>query len=62
MINTSAITALTKSSMEPRSSTTTTNCFLCSSTEKNGEQRYYHDASIGAAAVGEKARLGTKQH
>ena len=31
--------------------------------ELKGEQKklWYHDASTGAAAVGKKARLGTKQ-
>jgi len=28
--------------------------------ELKGEQRYNHNASTGVAAVGEKARLGTK--
>ena len=38
MLNTSAITAVTKSSLKPRSGTTA-NRHLCSSGEKNGEQR-----------------------
>ena len=38
MLNTSAITAVTKSSMKPRSGATT-NCHLCSSRERNQEQR-----------------------
>ena len=38
VLNTSAITTVTKSSMKPRSSTTT-NCHLRSSEERNGEQR-----------------------
>jgi len=38
MINTSAITKVARSSMESRSSATT-NCHLCGSGERNGEQR-----------------------
>ena len=38
MLNTSAITAVTKSSMKPRSGATA-NHHLCSSEERNGEQR-----------------------
>jgi len=30
--------------------------------ENKGKLWYNHDTSIGAAAVGEKAHLGTKQH
>ena len=38
MLNTSAITAITKVSMKPRSSASA-NHHLCSSQERNGEQR-----------------------
>ena len=38
MLNTSAITSVTKSSMKPQSGTTA-NRHLCSSGEKNGKQR-----------------------
>ena len=38
MLNTSAITAVTKSSRKPRSGATT-NCHLCSNGERNVEQR-----------------------
>ena len=31
-------------------------------TENKGELQQNHDVIVGAAAVGEKARLGTKQH
>jgi len=60
MSNTSAINTVTKTSMKPRSDTTT-NCHLRGSGERNGEQRrtkVSHDISIGAAA---KVHLGTKQ-
>jgi len=64
VLNTSAITEVTKSSMKPRSGATA-NRHLHSSEERNGEQRRtkvnFHDASIGAAAVGKKAHLRTKQ-
>ena len=64
MLNTSAITAVTKSSMKPRSGTTA-NRHLCSSEERNGEQRRTKVSiartSIEAAAVGEKAHLGIEQ-
>ena len=38
VFNTSTITAVSKSSMKPRSGATT-NCHLCGSEERNGEQR-----------------------
>ena len=38
MVNTSAITAVTKSSMKPWRSTNT-NCHLCGNGERNGKQR-----------------------
>ena len=63
VLNTSTITAVTKSSMKPRSDATV-NRHLCSSAKKNGEQRrtkVSFGASIGAAAVGKKAHLGTKR-
>jgi len=49
--------------MKPRSGATT-NRHLRGSGERNGEQKkttVSYDASIGAAVVGEKARLRTKQ-
>jgi len=39
VLNTSAINAITKSFMKPRSGITA-NHYLCGSGEKNGEQRY----------------------
>ena len=42
-------------------SSATSNRHLRGSGERNGEQRYKHDAGIGAATVSKKAHLGTKQ-
>ena len=67
MINTPAITAVTKFSIKPWSGATK-NYHLCGSGERNGEQRRTKVsfgkpcASIGAAAVSEKAHLGMKRH
>jgi len=66
MLNTSAITAVIKSFMKPRSGATT-NCHLRGSGEGNGEQRKTKVSfvepykSIGATTVGKKAHLGTKR-
>jgi len=70
MIDTSAVTVFTKSSMNPWSSPTT-NHHLRGSGERNREKRrtnknkgkfwYNQDANVGAAVIGENKRLGTKQ-
>ena len=63
MLNTSAITVVTKSSMKPQSSTTA-NRHLCGNRGRNEKQCKLlenHDASIGAAVVGQKAHLRMKQ-
>ena len=62
MLNTLEITTATKSSIKLQSGTTA-NRHLCGGEESNSEQRealVNYDASIEAAAIGEKAHLGTK--
>ena len=61
VLNNSVIMAVTKSSMKSQSSTTA-NCHLRGSGERNGEQRIaLQVASTGAAMVGEKVHLRMKR-
>jgi len=70
MINTSAITTVTRASMKPRSGATANrHLFVCRSGERNREKRRTKETfcrtmirALGAAEVGKKAHLRTKQH